>query len=85
MNPLQKQRWIREVVESELAALDGEAEKEEMRRELEELRAAKKEWEKGGRQGRKPTLASVKAGDKPVEEAPTIVNRFYKFMFGEAK
>lgn len=82
MSPIAKQKYVRSLVEDHLASLDAEVEREDLRRENDELKAKVKEWEKGGKTGRRPTRASLGDG-KPEESAPAIVNKVYKFLFGD--
>lgn len=81
MSDRQRQSYVREMVEDHLATLDAEAERAELRRENEELRKQVSEWEKGGRRGPKPKVAA--GDDKRTEEAPTIVTKAYRWLFGD--
>lgn len=84
MSPRDQQAWVRELVGDEIAALDKEAERADLKREVAELRTQLAEWEKGGRQGKKPTRESVAAGgDRRIEEAPNLVGKAFKFLFGD--
>ena len=84
MSPMQKQKWVRSLVEDQLASIDAEVEREDLRRENEELRQKVKDWEKAGKPGRRPTRESL-GGGRPEEQTPTLVNSVYKFLFGDAK
>lgn len=81
--PRDQESFMRRIVEEELAKQDAAWERENLLRENEELKAKIKEWEKQGRPGRRPTRADL-AGGKPEEGPPTVVNRVYRFMFGDA-
>lgn len=76
-----RRSYVREIVEEQLAELDAETERADLRRENEELRKQMAEWEKGGRQGPRP-----KKGDSErprAEEVPTLVSKAFTWLFGD--
>jgi hypothetical protein len=79
MGERDRQTYVRTIVEDHLASLDAEAERAELRQRVKELETERKEWEKGGRKGPRPTKA---AGDKGEEQTPTIVSKAYTWLFG---
>jgi len=79
MGERDRQSYVRTIVEDHLASLDAEAERSELRQRVKELELERKEWEKGGRKGPRPTKP---ADDKATEQTPTIVSKAYTWLFG---
>ncbi len=82
MGDRDRQAYVRNLVEEHLASLDAEAEREELRQTVKQLRAERAEWEKNGRKGPRPTKATP---DQPAaEQTPTLVSKAYTWLFGSA-
>ncbi|HLI23357.1 MAG TPA: hypothetical protein VKU91_00255 [Acidimicrobiales bacterium] len=85
MSPRDQERWMREIVEEQIASIDAETERQQLRRENEALKKQVAEWEKAGRPGKRPTRQTVATAAAPEDPQPTVVSKAYRLLFGDPK